>query len=65
MNLGPTDMLLISVLIRTGFIAAMTSLDLSNNPGILGELNVNGWLQTADAHVEEFKQLATAIGQLP
>eukprot|EP01052_Picozoa_sp_SAG31_P087523 SAG31_NODE_48664_length_175_cov_37.223684_1_plen_58_part_11 len=58
MNLGPTDMLLISVLIRTGFIAAMTSLDLSNNPGILGELNVNFGLQTADAHVEEFKQLA-------
>eukprot|EP01052_Picozoa_sp_SAG31_P050838 SAG31_NODE_11793_length_997_cov_5.443207_1_plen_270_part_01 len=45
-------------------IAALGSLDLSNNPGILGKLDECGELETADAHVEQFKQLATAIGQL-
>eukprot|EP01052_Picozoa_sp_SAG31_P076768 SAG31_NODE_36068_length_316_cov_7.778802_1_plen_105_part_11 len=66
--MGPKGAAVFGEMLTSGggekLIAAMSSLNLSNNPGILGEL-AYGTLKTADAHIEQFKQIADAIGQLP
>ena len=45
-------------------IAAITSFDISRNPGIAAKLDQYGQVQQADCNLTELKQLLDAIEQL-
>ena len=45
----------------TQFTASLTSLCCGSNPGMVGELNEYGRLQTPDAHIEALQQLLDAL----
>eukprot|EP01050_Picozoa_sp_SAG11_P011737 SAG11_NODE_1263_length_5356_cov_3.268404_1_plen_293_part_00 len=69
LNLGPADAVLISSLMTSAFgkkaMAAISSFCISDNPGILSaKLTSDGKCEQPDGHLDEFKQLLDAIGEL-
>eukprot|EP01050_Picozoa_sp_SAG11_P012927 SAG11_NODE_1472_length_4841_cov_2.468157_5_plen_516_part_01 len=64
-GMGPKGAVMMSSMLRSERLtAAISSFDISDNKGILGELYSDGSLKEPDAHLAEFKQLLDAIGEL-
>ena len=64
-GMGPQGTVLLSTMLKSPkMIAAITSFDISRNPGIVAKLDEIGQAQQVDCNLTELKQLLDAIEQL-